>query len=602
MKIDVVMPKMGESLQEGTIIKWFKKEGDKIERDEMILEISTDKVDTEVPSPSEGILSKILFGENETVEVGLVIAYIETDASAMEPKAEAPKNEEPKVEAPKNEAPTSKSQPKDNKNENKQEDNDAGKNEDNAGSGENLIDVVMPKMGESLQEGTIIKWFKKEGEKVERDEMILEISTDKVDTEVPSPVGGTLAKIIVAEGTTVEVGAVIAQISTGEAKPKSTQNVVPEIDPKAKQGQMENKTENNGNVAEDKPKAQAAKGTIFDIPARKDDKFFSPLVREISKQNKISLEELMSLTGTGADSRLTKDDLMKYIDLGDRQDAPARQEQQSKPAPQTQQASKPAQASQSQPQQADKPAAKAPTYTFGEDTEVIPMGRVRQLISDHMVYSKRTSAHVTSVGEADVTGIVRMRDKIKKEFEKREGLKLTYTPFFAHAAISAIKKFPMVNVSVDGKNILLHHKINLSFATALDDGNLIVPVIKNSDSLNITGLQKSVTDLATRARNKKLLPEEIQGGTFTITNVGTFGTLFGTPVINQPQAAIMGIGAIKKRPVVKEVDGEYVVVIRDMVYVSITYDHRVIDGMLAGQWLAEAISVLENINEKTTAI
>ncbi|HPP40660.1 MAG TPA: 2-oxo acid dehydrogenase subunit E2, partial [Candidatus Kapabacteria bacterium] len=199
----------------------------------------------------------------------------------------------------------------------------------------------------------------------------------------------------------------------------------------------------------------------------------------------------------------------------------------------------------------------------------------------------------------DVTGIVRFREKFKQEFEKREGIKLTYTPFFALAAIEATKKFPMVNVSVDGKNIIRHKRINLSFATALDDGNLIVPVIKNADSLNLTGLQKAITDLSTRARSKKLLPNEIEGGTITITNVGTFGTLFGTPVINQPQVAIMGIGAIKKRPVVKEFDGEHLVVVRDMVYVSITYDHRVVDGMLAGMWLAEAIRILESLNEDT---
>ncbi len=559
MKVEVVMPKMGESLQEGTIIKWFKKEGEKVERDEMILEISTDKVDTEVPSPIGGILSKILVPEGTTVEVGAVIAYIETDASAAveQPAAAAP------VATPAPAAPAQEEAPAP---------------QQAAQPGGSLVDVVMPKMGESLQEGTIIKWFKKEGEKVERDEMILEISTDKVDTEVPSPVGGILAKILVPEGTTVEVGAVIAQISTSAAAPQPTASApAPTATPAVAPAAV--------SVTASAPVV----GKTYDIPARVEDKFFSPLVREIAKQNNVSLEELMSLQGSGAENRLTKEDLLAYISSRGTAPVPA-------PAPQPAPIAAAPEASKSiVPAPPTAPAVKpaAAVISSNDDVEIIPMDRVRQLISEHMVYSKHTSAHVTSVGEADVTAIVKLRNKLKDGYLKREGLKLTFTPFFAEAAISAIKKFPMVNVSVDGKNIIRHKKINLSFATALDDGNLIVPVIKNSDSLNLSGLQKAITDLSSRARAKKLLPDEIQGGTFTITN---------TPVINQPQAAIMGIGAIKKRPVVKEVDGEYLVVVRDMVYVSITYDHRVIDGMLAGQWLAEAIRILESMNEETVIL
>jgi len=562
MKIEVVMPKMGESLQEGTIIRWMKKEGEKVERDEMILEISTDKVDTEVPSPAEGVISKILYNENETVEVGVVIAIIETEGQISNA------NEQPIINQ---ELPTQK---------------DIAIEPIAAAISNNFVDVVMPKMGESLQEGTIIRWMKKEGEKVERDEMILEISTDKVDTEVPSPVSGVLSKIIVPEGTTVEVGAVIAKIASSSSSVTSQSATQP--------AESISQVKNIQTVETDKPIESSTNivGKTYDIPSRYQENFFSPLVREIAVQNKVSLEELITIKGTGADGRVSKLDILNYIDTRGL-----------KPILEQPIKAEPKQAAVV-PAPVSAPTAKQTTLVapFGPDTEVIPMDRVRSLISEHMIYSKQTSAHVTSVGEADVSGIVRFRNKFKNEFEKRERMKLTFTPFFAQAAVGALKAFPMVNVSIDGKNILRHRKINLSFATALDDGNLIVPVIKNADNLNLAGLQKSITDLASRARNKKLNPDEIQGGTFTITNVGTFGTLFGTPIINQPQCGIMGIGAIKKRPVVKEVDGEFLVVIRDMAYISITYDHRVIDGMLAGQWLAEAIKLLENMNEDTISL
>jgi len=452
------------------------------------------------------------------------------------------------------------------------------------------VDVVMPKMGESLQEGTIIRWFKKVGDAIERDEMILEISTDKVDTEVPAPVGGVLSEILIPEGTTVEIGTVIARISTGgvATAPAAVTAKAPEI-------KSEPSSTVQQPVSQQTASVPAVEAKTFEIPARVGDKFFSPLVREIAKQNKVSLEELLSIKGSGVDGRITKDDLLRYIES--RGKAPTTTQPTPSVAVQSKAPATPVVRETVTVAETKQPAK--PIVYNDADVEIIPMDRVRQLIAEHMVHSKHTSAHVTSVGEADVTGIVRFREKFKQEFEKREGIKLTYTPFFALAAIEATKKFPMVNVSVDGKNIIRHKRINLSFATALDDGNLIVPVIKNADSLNLSGLQKAITDLSTRARSKKLLPNEIEGGTITITNVGTFGTLFGTPVINQPQVAIMGIGAIKKRPIVKEFDGEHLIVVRDMAYVSITYDHRVIDGMLAGMWLAEAIRILENMTEET---
>ncbi len=555
MKVDVIMPKMGESLQEGTIIRWLKKEGDKIERDEMILEISTDKVDTEVPAPVAGILSKILAKENETIEVGKVIGEIETEADAAMPTVSQPVAAAPVMDTPAPQATASA----------------------------NTIDVIMPKMGESLQEGTIIRWMKQVGETIERDEMILEISTDKVDTEVPAPAAGVLVEILAQAGETIEVGKVIAKISASGSVPATS--VAAPVQSATQTAKVEV-------VATPVAQPIVSGNLNYDIPARKDDKFFSPLVREMAIQNKVSLNELETITGSGVDGRITKDDLTKYIaNRGTATVAVV-------PAPTVQAAVSPAPAVQPTVSIPSAIPAPAPVAFTGND-EIIPMDRVRQKIAEHMVYSKHTSAHVTSVGEADVSGIAKFRNKMKDNFFKQEGIKLTFTPFFAYAAINALKKFPGLNVSVDGKNIILHKRLNLSVATALDDGNLIVPVIKNADGLSITGLQRAINDLATRARSKKLNPDDIQGGTFTITNVGTFGTLFGTPVINQPQTAIMGIGAIKKRPVVKTVDGEDLIVIRDMAYVSITYDHRVIDGMLAGQWLAEAIRILESLNEKT---
>ncbi|MBX3042582.1 MAG: 2-oxoglutarate dehydrogenase, E2 component, dihydrolipoamide succinyltransferase [Candidatus Kapabacteria bacterium] len=573
MKIEVVMPKMGESLQEGTITKWLKKEGEIVERDEMILEISTDKVDTEVPSPNAGVLSKILVQEQETVEVGTPIAIIETDASAVaETNSEPPKPQEVKAPEP-TPQPTPEVVPE---------------APQTAPASGNTIDVVMPKMGESLQEGTVIKWLKKVGEVVERDEMILEISTDKVDTEVPSPVSGTIVEILANEGDTVEVGVVIARISTG-ASSVATPSTKEEA-PKA-----ETKPEPSPSAKTSAPEVVIpVSGGTTEIPSRMGDNFYSPLVRAMAKDSGVTLEELQQIQGTGIQGRVTKEDLNKYI--------ANRGTAKSQATPATAQASatvKPATSTASVPAAPKAPVINLPS---GDDVEIIPMDRIRQLISDHMVYSKHTSAHVTSVAEVDVTNLVNFRNKYKDKFEKQEGFKLTYTPFFVQAAVDAIRQFPMVNVSVDGKNIIRHKRINLGVATALPDGNLIVPVIKNAEVLNITGLARSVYDLATRARNKKLVPDEIQGGTFTLTNVGTFGTLFGTPVINQPQCGIFGVGAIKKRAVVKEVEGNDLILVRHMMYCSITYDHRVIDGMLAGQTLAAFVKALENMNENTITL
>lgn len=567
MSIEVVMPKMGESIQEGKILRWVKNVGDKVERDEVILEISTDKVDTEVPSPASGVITQILFQEGDTVEVGKVICVLgdSAGASASAPApapapaaptpAPAPAAPAPAPVAPAPAAPAA------------------------TGGG---VEVVMPKMGESIQEGKVLRWVKKVGDAVERDEVLLEISTDKVDTEVPSPSSGTLTEILAQEGDVVEVGKVIARLSGGAAAPApapvaavSAPAPAPVAAPVA---------------AAPASVAAVAVGSAAtsSIPRQSGTRFYSPLVRSIAAAEGISVQELDNIQGSGVEGRVTKNDIMAYV------------------ANRGSGAARPAAAPATPAAPAAAPAAVNAFPSSGVavtgDIEVVPMDRVRQLIAEHMVRSKHTSPHVTSVAEADVTGIVKLRDKQKDAFFKREGFKLTFNPFFGFAVCEGVKAYPRINVSVDGKNILQHRRTNLGMATALPDGNLIVPVIKGAESLNITGVARSMNDLANKARSKKLSPDDIAGGTITVTNVGSFGSLFGTPVINQPQTAIVGIGAIQKRPVVRELEGEDVIVIRSMVYLSITYDHRVIDGALATQALAAMVRALESINENTVSL
>lgn len=567
MSIEVVMPKMGESIQEGKILRWVKNVGDKVERDEVILEISTDKVDTEVPSPSAGVITQIMFQEGDTVEVGKVICVLSGDGAAAAAPAPAPAAAAPSP-APAPVAPAPSPAP--------------GVAAPAAGGGE--IDVVMPKMGESIQEGKVLRWVKKVGDKIERDEVLLEISTDKVDTEVPSPAAGTLVAILANEGDVVEVGKVVARLSSGAAASAPAPTPAPAPAPVAAAPAPVAAAPSAAPVAA----VNVAHAATSSVPRQSGSRFYSPLVRSIAAAEHISVAELDSIPGTGIEGRVTKNDVMGYLARRGT-GAPAPVVAAPAPAPM---AAAPAPVA----------AAPAPAVLTGGQSEVIPMDRMRQLIAEHMVRSKHTSPHVTSVAEVDVTGIVKLREKVKDAFQKREGMKLTYNPFFGWAVCEGVKAFPRINVSVDGTNIIQHKRVNLGMATALPDGNLIVPVIKGAESLNITGIGRAMQDLADRARSKKLSPDDIAGGTITVTNVGSFGSLFGTPVINQPQTCIVGIGAIQKRPVVRELDGEDVIVVRSMVYLSITYDHRVIDGALATQALAAMCRALESVNENTVSL
>ena len=594
MATDILMPKMGESVQEGTILRWLKEPGDTVERDEIIAEISTDKVDTEIPSSEEGTLVEILAQEGDTVEVGTVIARLGAESevgsgggSAPAPAAavEAPVEEAPAAAPAAVAAPAATPE--------------AAPVAAVADAGERH-EVVMPKMGESVQEGTILRWLKGPGDTIERDEIIAEISTDKVDTEIPSSVEGTMQEIVAPEGATVEVGNVIAYIGSGSgggsvaaaaSAPAAAPAPTPEAAPPAPQNGSQNGSAPSAPVA-------AATGSPASnggpVPRMSNGRFYSPLVRTVAEAEGVSVAELDALTGSGAGGRVTKNDLTAY--LANRGSAPAAQ-----PNGQT---SSPSPAPAVQTKAAAAPAA--PTKSkeeleamYGDTAEIVPMDRMRQLIAEHMVRSKATSPHVTEVGEADVSGLVRLREGEKAAFLNREGIKLTYTPFFVAAIARALRDNPWVNGAVEGTNVIVKKNVNVGVATALPDGNLIVPVIKDADRMNITGLAHAVNDLATRARNKELSPDDIAGGTFTLTNYGVFNLLHGAPIISQPQVAILGSGAIQKRPVVREIDGNDMIVIRSMIYLSLSHDHRIIDGMLGGKFLSDVIKNLEGFNAQS---
>ncbi|MBX7181502.1 MAG: 2-oxo acid dehydrogenase subunit E2 [Bacteroidia bacterium] len=443
------------------------------------------------------------------------------------------------------------------------------------------VEMIMPKMGESVAEATIIKWAKKEGDRIEADETVLEIATDKVDSEVPSPASGILIKQLFQEGDVVQVGKVIAII--GSEMPSA--ELSPSETPAAQEA---------ASIAEAKAAVTAQTASSETIEkVSTSGKFYSPLVRSIAQQEGVSMSELDSISGTGKEGRVTKNDILAY--LPNRNKTAAVQAV----APAAKSVAPSAETVKTPPIEPSKtavPVIQAPAVSVGAGDEIIEMDRMRKLIADHMVMSKHVSPHVTSFVEVDVTSIVQWRDKVKVEFEKREKEKLTFTPLFIEAVTKAIKDFPMVNVSVDGTKIIVRKNINIGMATALPSGNLIVPVIKNADQKNLVGITKNVNDLAARARANKLQPDEIQGGTFTLTNVGTFGNVMGTPIINQPQVAILATGAIRKKPAVIETPQGDVIGIRHFMFLSLSYDHRVVDGALGGSFLRRIGDYLEQFD------
>ncbi|MBC7901116.1 MAG: 2-oxoglutarate dehydrogenase, E2 component, dihydrolipoamide succinyltransferase [Saprospiraceae bacterium] len=581
MSVDIVMPQMGESITEGTVSKWLKAVGERIEKDEAILEISTDKVDAEVPSPGAGILLEIRHQEGETVEVGTVVAVVgeegeqaangnqpsavssqpEVTPAAVVPEPEPVEEKVAAAVAPNSQNPT---------------------NAPNSTNSSNSTEIVMPQMGESITEGTVSKWLKAVGDKVEKDEALLEISTDKVDAEVPSTAGGTLLEIKVQEGETVEVGTVVALVGAEggvSSQPQPAQKAAVETTAAA--------------TGSDVPSVEIAKEEVMAMPASVPSNGqaspsngqmtaeelrrtkSSPLVRNIAKEHGIDISRI---GGSGMSGRVTKTDIMSFIESGA--------------------ALRPQDLLKGGAPAINLPATAVSTYVPAQTTAAAgdrteKMSVMRKKIAEHMTFSKQTSAHVTSVYEFDMSNVAKFRDKNKAEFQARYGTKLTYMPFIFQAVSNAIRKFPVVNAQVSGENIIFKGDINLGMAVALDWG-LIVPVIKKADTLSLSGLALAANDLADRARTKKLNPDEASGGTFTITNPGVFGGLFGTPIINQPQVAILCVGTIEKRAkVLTSPEGDDYIAIRQMAYFALTYDHRIVDGADAERFLAFMKEFLE---------
>ncbi len=420
------------------------------------------------------------------------------------------------------------------------------------------FDIIMPKMGESIEEATITNWFVKEGDKIEEDDNLLEIATDKVDSEIPSPVEGIVKKILFKQDEVVAVGTVIAVIDMGGEASASAEELTEEI--------------------EEVPIAEVSAEKV----ASSVDRFYSPLVRTIAKEENITQSELDSIQGSGLNGRVQKKDVMLFLENrgGAKTQAQATEVKTPATAPVT--------------------TAPAPVSKVIGDSgdEVIEMSRLRKLIAGHMIKSKQTSAHVTNMIEVDVTGVVTWRNRIKDEFLKKEGVKITFLPVFLNATVKALKDFPHINASVDGDNIIIKKRINLGIAVSLPDNNLIVPNIKDADSLNLTGMAKKMNELAAAARSNKLNPDDISGGTFTVTNFGTFKNDIGTPIINQPEVAILAIGAIKKKPAVLETDQGDVIAIRQKMWLSLTYDHRIVDGALGGAFLKRLGDYIESFDSE----
>ena len=441
-----------------------------------------------------------------------------------------------------------------------------------------LVDLVMPKLGESIMEATILKWHKQPGDHVNMDETVLDIATDKVDSEVPSTAEGIIEETFYNVNDVVPIGTVIARIKTGAEESTSTPTQLGAPSTQYKMHEQEQVTED----------AQTEViSTVTNKSNLNGNRFYSPLVLNIAASEGVSMSELEKIPGTGNEGRVTKKDILQYV--SDRKSGRSGVQQQPQEQPKTDRS--PQQVQHSVPSTIEQGQMQ-----YSGNVEIVEMDRMRKLIAQHMVHSKHTSAHVTSFSEADVTNMVLWRERIKKDFEKRENEKITFTPLFIEAIVRCIKKYPWLNSSIDGDKLIVKKDINIGMATALPSGNLIVPVIRNADQLNLVGLTKQVNKLANAARNNQLRPDDTSGGTFTLTNVGTFGSIMGTPIINQPQVAIMAVGAIKKRPVVIETAQGDSIAIRHMMIISMSYDHRIIDGALGATFLNAVAKELENFN------
>ena len=537
MPTDVIMPQMGESIVEGTITKWLKKVGDSVEKDEPLFEISTDKVDAEIPATTSGVLTEIKFPEGATVGINTVVAVLSENGSApaQQPAPQAATKAAPASTTP-SPAPSSK-------------ESAAPATVRSAGVG---IEIVMPQMGESIFEGTITKWLKKVGDPVQRDEPLFEISTDKVDAEIPSPVEGTLTEIRAQEGETVQINVVVAVIGGTGGSTSIAATPAPQ----------------SQSAAPQVPAQSAPSQVAQPLPVHASENVrSSPLVRRIAKEHNI---DLRYVPGTGSNGRINKQDILKFIEEGGAKRAAVSQTSPAAPQP------KP-----------EPPQPKALT------ADVVPLTKMRAIIAQRMVESKRIAPHVHSVYKVDMTRIARLRDRERAAFEQRHGVKLTYMPFIAVAAIEALRRHPIVNASLVDNAIHYHANINLGIAVALEWG-LIVPTVRESEKRSFSDLARTIADLAGRARTKKLSPDEVGGSTFTLTNPGIFGDEFGIPIINQPEAAILAIGALKKEPVVlTDAEGNDNIAIRSMQYHCLGFDHRLIDGADAGKFMSEFKRQLE---------
>jgi len=542
MPTDVIMPQMGESIFEGTITKWLKKAGDSVQKDEPLFEISTDKVDAEIPSPVAGILAEIKVSEGETVQVNTVVAVVsesgEAIAQAQEPVASGDGFPEPvsKIEG---QAEPSNA------------DSSAGSGSPSTVSMAGGTEIVMPQMGESIFEGTITKWLKKAGDAVQKDEPLFEISTDKVDAEIPSPVAGVLTEIKVHEGATVQINTVVAVIG-GAAAMGTSQN-----------GAAQAAATITSAKPDVTPTSSPAVPTIVSTQEGKRLRS-SPLVRRIAKDKNLDLSEIR---GTGSAGRITKEDVIRHLSQSGTNGPKAT---------------------------SPKPEAKPVSVISPLVGQTVPLSKMRAIIAQRMVESLQISPHVHSVFKVDMTRIVRVREREKARFEARNGVTLTYMPFIAAAAVETLRKYPVVNASLESGAIRYHQNINLGIAVALEWG-LIVPVVKQAEDRSFLGLARAIADLAERARAKKLKPEEASGSTFTLTNSGIFGEEFGTPIINQPESAILAIGGLKKEAVVlTDAEGNDTIAIRSMQHFCLGFDHRTIDGADAGRFMGELKKTLEN--------